>query len=187
MVLIGIDLSSKTGYAVLNDGKLMTYGLLTVELKNFNVNNNPNLQPEYPWNIIDAAIKQADQVIRVILDSGADHVALENTTKGRNRHTQRILEFLHYALLIKFRENGIKFTYLDPSQWRGELEIRLSIEDKKKHKDIKKGIIKRGKITKKHLSVRAANTMYGLKLLQKDNDIADAIGLATALYKINEK
>ena len=187
MILIGIDLSSKTGYAVLNDGKLTSYGLLTVELVNFNVNNDPNLQPEYPWNLMDAAWKQAEQVMKIIKDSGATKVVIEQTVKGRNRHTQRWLEWAHFTIMTKFREENIDFTYLDPGQWRKTLEIKLSDADKKKHKDIKKGIIKRGKITKKHLSVRSANSLYNLKLKLKDNDIADAICLATALNQINEK
>ena len=68
---------------------------------------------------------------------------------------------------------------MDPSQWRKILEMRLSKEQKENNKLVSKGV-KRGRITKKHLSVEMANARFNLKLKLKDNDIADACNLAVA-------
>jgi hypothetical protein len=38
MRILSLDLSTKTGYAVLEDGILTSYGLIQSELKDFNVN-----------------------------------------------------------------------------------------------------------------------------------------------------
>jgi hypothetical protein len=41
---------------------------------------------------------------------------------------------------------------------------------------------KRGKIGKKHLSVRYVNDIFGLDFKIKDNDIADSICLASSYF-----
>jgi hypothetical protein len=68
---------------------------------------------------------------------------------------------------------------MDPSQWRKILEMRLSKDQKENNKLVSKGV-KRGRVTKKHLSVNMTNTKFGLKLKLKDNDISDAILLGLA-------
>lgn len=182
MKILALDISSKTGWAIFDNNKLVEYGLIRVELINFNVNNDPNKQPEYPYNLLKAADEMAAHLGNLIDIHNPDEIVIENTVKGRNRHTQRLLEWLHKSMLEQLISHKRTFTYLDPSEWRGILEIRMSKEDKKNNALVNKGK-KRGKITKKHLSVRFANTTFGLKLKIKDNDMADAIALGLAFYE----
>lgn len=150
-------------------------GLLNTKIVNFNVQAEPNKVPEYPYNLVDAANDIAIKVSELAKDIGPDIIVIENTVKGRNRHTQRILEFIHFCVLTILRGKW-EIVYMDPSQWRKNIALRLSNDDKENNKEVSKGL-KRGKITKKHLSVRHVNDNYKLKLKLKDNDIADSICL----------
>jgi hypothetical protein len=69
--------------------------------------------------------------------------------------------------------------YMDPSEWRKIVDLKLSKADKDNNKAVKKKE-KRGKITRKHLSVRMVNEKFGKSLKIKDNDEADAILLGFA-------
>ena len=180
MRVLSLDLSTSTGWALFEDDKLIAHGRLEqIHVKDFNVNAHPNKSSAYPANIIDAAKKIAALVREQLDTHRPDHVVVENTVKGRNRHTQRILEFIHFTVLEELLSRRLPFTYLDPSEWRKILDIRLSADDKANNKDVKAGK-KRGKIGKKHLAVRAANERFGLALKQKDDDVADAILLGLA-------
>jgi hypothetical protein len=178
--VLGLDLSTSTGWALFEGDRLANHGRLEqVHVTDFNVNAHPNESPHYPLNIIEAAEKLAG-LVGVLLDAHLpDHVVIENTVKGRNRHTQRILEWIHFTVLQGLLGRQIPFSYLDPSQWRSVLEIRLTAEDKKNNKDVRAGK-KRGKVGKKHLAVREANERFGLSLKMKDDDVADAILLGLA-------
>jgi len=198
--VLAFDLSSKTGWALLEgepgkDPKLIKYGQIDVPIKNFNVNNDPNKQPEYPYNIIDAGIEVSKMVMEVIGLENPDLIIAENTVKGRNRHTQRYLEFLHFAFLMALRNTettkDVPFIYLDPSEWRKRLNVRLTKEDKKNNGKVykakktgktKKELGVKGKITVKHVSVRVINRIFGTKFIVKDNNISDAIGLGAAAF-----
>jgi hypothetical protein len=123
-------------------------------------------------------------------------VVEETNRSTKSRYSQKILEFLHNTLLVsldKYRQGALTppVFYLSTSEWRKILDQRLSKDDKINNKLVKaaadagiskpKGI--RGKIGKKHLSVRWVNETYGLELKMKDNDSADAISLGTAFLK----
>jgi Holliday junction resolvasome RuvABC endonuclease subunit len=142
------------------------------------VNDFPEKNSAYPYNIIDAANNMAILVADLCDRFKPDVVVIENTVRGRNRNTQRLLEFIHKSVL-DFLRDRFKIKYLDPSEWRKILEIRLSNDDKKNNRLVSAGK-KRGRITKKHLSVRMANQIFDLKLKIKDNDVADALCLAKA-------
>jgi len=198
-----LDLSSKTGWSIFDENELKDYGRLDCKIVDFNVNKEPNKSPHYPYNIMDASKDMVDKVMVILNTYKVGHVVVENTVKGRNRNTQRFLEWLHYATCEKFREKGIVFKYMDPSEWRAALNIRLSSDDKKNNKKVKKafdmGLSKKeakvkGKVGRKHLSVRYVNEYmkkigifnYGpLKL--KDNDIADSICLGLAYLSTKQK
>lgn len=182
MRILSLDISLKTGWALHQDASLLDCGLIRVEIRDFNVNDDPNKQGSYPYNILEAAKSVAERLIGLISEKNPDSIVVENTVKGRNRHTQRLLEWIHMAVVESIRLKGWSFHYLDPSEWRSALAMRLSKDDKKNNRLVGQGK-KRGRITKKHLSVRMANDLYGLKLKIKDNDIADAICLGRAFYE----
>ncbi len=184
MKVLALDISTKTGWSYFESAdSFPLYGTLHVKVEDFNVNDHPELSPKYPFNIVIAADEMARQILDLYIKFLPDIVIIENTVKGRNRHTQRILEFLHKAVLDRFKDMRMKLKYIDPSRWRSVLEIRLSNDDKINNKLVNQGK-KRGKITKKHLSVRAVNSLYNLKLKLKDNDIADSICLGRAFYEM---
>jgi Holliday junction resolvasome RuvABC endonuclease subunit len=179
MKILGLDLSTNTGYALITDGSLDRYGTITAKIDNFNVNNRPETAKEYPFNILNAANEMAAQVITVVLETQPDYIWIENTVRGKNRNTQRALEWIHKAVLEKLIEHNYssKFSYIDPSQWRKKVGLVLSKEDKKNNSDVTKKK-KRGRITRKHLAVNMVNELYNKEFKIKDNDICDAILVA---------
>lgn len=183
MKVLGLDLSTHTGWCLLEktDGtpNLLQYGELSSPINNFNVNDNPNKQKEYPYNILDAANRMGQYILSVVEENKPDKIIIENTVRGRNRHTQRALEFIHKSVLDKIRHREKDIIYMDPSEWRSILGMILSKEDKINNKEVSKGK-KRGKITKKHLSVRWVNLIYGTEFILKENDICDSVMLASA-------
>ncbi len=185
--ILALDLSTYTGWAVLDavSGNLLDYGNLVCTVEDFNVNGRPETSPLYPRNIKLAADDMGLQVYNLICSISPTVVIIENTVKGRNRHTQRILEWIHKSVFDAVGPE-YKIVYLDPSQWRKELELRMSKEDKDNNVQVKKGT-SRGKITPKHLSVRRVNDKFKLELKLKDNDIADAINLGDAAFSIFNK
>jgi Holliday junction resolvasome RuvABC endonuclease subunit len=180
VVVLSLDLSTKSGWALFENGKYKSSGALErVSVVDFNVNDFPNKSPSYPFNVLDAAEKVCDLVRALLSETNPDHIVVENTVKGQNRHTQRILEFCHYAVLTEIRKRETPLTYMDPSEWRSIVQLRLTSEDKKNNKEVSKGK-KRGRIGKKHLSVRFVKELFGIDLKLKNNDEADAILLAHA-------
>lgn len=199
MRVLALDASLKSGWAVYEDGKLTASGALTkVDVQDFNVNKDPQLSRFYPYNIVDAAEAVADAAFQLSYETGGkvswtnpghDVLVIENTNKGKNRHTQRILEFIHAALLKRFR-SVVPIVYMDSSEWRRIVGMKLTKEQqknnklvsdgKKKGKKAEVGGKKLGKIGKKHLSVWMVNEKFSKSLLLKDNDEADAILLGLA-------
>lgn len=184
--LLALDLSTSTGWASFEDGVLKDYGLLDkVFIQDFNVNAHPNNSPLYPGNIMEAARQVASLVAEKIEEVKPDGIVIENSTKGRNRHTQRLIEWVHFTVLELLASRNLPFSYLDPSQWRKILDIRMSNEDRKNNKEVNAGR-KRGKVNKKHLAIRYCNEKYSLNLLVKHDDIADAICLGEAFLKASQ-
>lgn len=179
MKILALDISSKTGYSVFQDGHLTDYGQVRVEIENFNVNDYPEKAPGYPFNLMSSSKRMSELIIELERTHDPDLVVIENTVRGKNRHTQRFLEFIHCHVLGSLRSRREQIKYLDPSEWRSVLSIRLSKDDKKNNSNVSRGL-KRGRIGKKHLSVRYANQKFGMALKLKDNDTADAICLGWA-------
>jgi Holliday junction resolvasome RuvABC endonuclease subunit len=179
MKVLALDASSKTGWATFTDGEYVDSGALEqVKIIDFNVNNDPNLSPHYPYNIIDAAEEVAQSILKLVDLNDPNIVVIENTVRGRSRDTQRWLEFMHSAILRILRHR-VPVKYMDPSAWRKIVEMRLSNDQKKNNRDVSAGK-KRGRIGKKHLSVNMVNEKYNLGLKLKNNDQADAILLGLA-------
>lgn len=180
MTILGLDLSTKTGYALLGDsGKLVTFGY---------VRSKENSQPySKDYTYLDNAQQIADGIYKVILGMATppDAIYIEQTNAGSFRSSQKQLEFIHFAVLKSLYHMRAKVHYVDTSMWRSFLGIRLN-KDQKKHNKLagekkrsgkvnKKG---EGKITTKHLAVNWANSTFGLELKLCENDIADACAVA---------
>lgn len=160
----------------------------------------------YPWAYYYLTLDQASRLVTLVEDKKPAVIAIEETNKGRARYTQKVLEFLHALFLNELAEVGKgvdpatmwRVVYINSSDWRSNLGQVLSKEDKKsnaklskakrdanKHGETldKKALGVRGRIGKKHLSVRWVNEHYNLNLKMKDNDEADAICVGTAYYR----
>lgn len=132
----------------------------------------------------DLALAVARHVGQLITDHNPDLIAIEQTNQGRSRTTQKELEFIHFAVLAEARRLGVqyKITYIDSSGWRSLCEQKMT-KAQKDHNKAVKAKTARGKIKGKHLAVAWANQKFGLKLLMKDEDAADAIGVAYGAWK----
>ena len=166
---MGLDISTKTGYAVLEDGVLTKYGLLKAEDSD-----------EYTLNDLNYLVRaelMANKIAFLILAENPDFIYVEQTNQGRFK-SQKLLEFIHCLFLKFVVHKSITTTtfYVDTSKWRSTLQIRLT-KDQKKHNKLVKGKLARGKITPKHLVVTWANETYSQTFKKKDHDICDAIAL----------
>jgi len=197
MRVLSLDASTKSGWALFVDGKLTDSGALTpVKIEDFNVNKDPQLSPHYPYNIFDGARQVSVLVHELLMKcSPVDVVVVENTNKGKNRHTQRFLEFMHFCILGMLRSVKQPMVYMDTSEWRQIMGLAATKEDKKSNAKLskakrvalaagvkldKKTLGIKGKINVKHRAVRMVNEQYGKKLKMKDNDEADAILMGEA-------
>ena len=122
-------------------------------------------------------------------------IVIENTVAGRNRDSQRQLEFIHYALLDlinkSLAESRPEVYYVSPGIWRNKLQIKLTAEDKQDNKILRRGtkeqkrLLKdkknlRGIISKKHLAIRYVHNKYNINIKVKQDDVAVAICLGDA-------
>jgi Holliday junction resolvasome RuvABC endonuclease subunit len=174
--ILSLDLSTKSGWAVFVDGVLEKSGELEkVDVVNFNVNDKPWTQPEYPWNVMQAARLISEDIEKLILQEKPTFIVIENSVKGKNSQTQRLIEWFHFTVLTVIKLQFLRMAYMMPSEWRSAVNLRLSKDEKKNNRDVSAGK-KRGKITRKHLSVNMVNQLYpNLELILKNNDQADAI------------
>jgi Holliday junction resolvasome RuvABC endonuclease subunit len=178
---LALDLSTKSGWSVFEDGIRISSGVLDkVFVKDFNVNDEPGKSPLFPYNVIDAADTVCRMVMNLIGEHQPDALVIEQTTMGRNRFTQKLLEWIHFAFLKQIG-GKMPLHFIDVSEWRKLVEMRLSVEEKRNNRDVSQGK-KRGKVTKKHLAVNMVNAKYGLGLKIKDNDQADAILMNLAFH-----
>lgn len=196
--ILTLDLSTNTGYAVLSDasGTLHPthWGVLHVE---------PNTL-KYPLNYIERAEGVAKRVYDVLIRMSKrdqvddlEAIVIEETNGSKSRYTQKMLEFIHMAVIKKLWTYGLesKIVYVNTSDWRKTIGVQLTAEDKKQNAKLskaksaakkagakldKKKLGIRGKITKKHIAIRAVNEAFNLDFKPKDNDMAEAICIGLA-------
>jgi Holliday junction resolvasome RuvABC endonuclease subunit len=191
MKLLALDLSTKTGWSLFDEGKLLLYGKVKLE--------DPILAyGPYPWCYTKAANEMATLVWEIVSKSEPNVVVIEETNLGKNRYAQKALEFIHCSVLRILSTTDYKLVYLSSSSWRKALELSLTKEDKKNNAKLskakasasatgtkldKKTLGIRGRINKKHIALRYVNKHFNLKLKVKDNDTADAICLGEAYLR----
>lgn len=200
VTVLALDVSTKAGYAVLRAGddgsvEIPEYGLVKLP--------NPTREyGEYPWSYLHASQDMARRLIALVDKVRPDHIVVEETNLGKQRYTQKLLEYLHSALLTgmqSYRQShndlAPDVTYMSSSSWRKALGLRLSNDDKKNNRrlsaakkvaEMTGGVVDKaalgvkGKVGWKHVSVRFINEKFGMSFKQKDNDITDAICLGLA-------
>jgi Holliday junction resolvasome RuvABC endonuclease subunit len=158
----------------------------------------------YPQAYVEVAYDMARKFLALVDQHRPDVIVIEETNLGKNRYSQKMLEFLHCAFAERFLNRETKpvpdpkIVYLSSSSWRHALGLQMSKEDKRNNAKLSKakrnaalygtkldkaalGI--RGRVNKKHVAIRFVNSTYGLALLVKDDDIADAICLGLAYFQ----
>lgn len=175
--VLGLDISSKTGWSFFCDNQLIDYGLITT----------PSItNPLQDLKYYAIAEHQAESIGSLILDHNPDYIIIEQTNQGRSRDVQKGLEFIHCLVLQMCQWIGAheKVHYIDTSHWRSALGIKLSSEQRVHNKLVKQGKA-RGKITPKHLCVDYINKRFSKNFILKDNDITDGIALGLMAEHFN--
>lgn len=210
MRVIGLDISTKTGWSFFDNGQLVSFGLIEKTKQAFSDYG------EYPMNFILVSEDIVDKIMDKVIEIKPDIIVIEEINKtGRfgSRFSQKILDITHGLLIQSLMAEDIanRVRYINTSDWRKHLGLSV-IESKKKakpflkelemlkkqfsgcskteKKEIKQKIdsIKKdlkskcihGKIDKKSISVAHCNLKYGLNFKKGDDDLADAICQAEA-------
>lgn len=187
MYILGLDISSNTGWALFENENLICCGLLA----------NPTKTYEFPWGFYSWSKNTASAIADLVFKyAHVDKIVIERTNLGRNREFQTYLEWIHGFFLLNIDKINLneKICYVDTSQWRKKINLKLSTDQRKQNKFInvqhKNGVQnvlqngKRiGKVTSKHLSVNYVNDNYSMNFKLKHNDIADAICIALSQIK----
>ncbi len=200
MRVLALDLSTSTGWALLEgklnsplQAKLIEYG--TVKL----AYPIAKYGAAYPWTFVHAARALGRMVLAVVEKTKYDYIVIEETNLGKQRYSQKALEFIHFCVLSELQGLGEmgKVQYVSSSEWRKTLNLALTAEDKRLNRKLsqaksrakaankkldKKALGIRGKFTKKHMALRFINSVFNLGLKVKDDDVADAICLGMSVF-----
>ena len=205
MKFLSLDLSTKTGYAVFESDTLIEYGLVKSGKKSHykaDVKSFKDLDEDYPLGFIQTAKEIASLCKEIYHQHNCELAVIEHTEAGKARLSQRLLEWINYAVAYEFLENQIPLQYLFVSDWRNAVKCYLKYWPKHKiwNTKIKKlkavaTPTKSGakiakidgkivtKVDQKKLSIILANDAYGLTL--KDDNVADAINLGRAAFALS--
>lgn len=203
MQVLSLDISSSTGWASFDTDvgpSSLRYGCIVL----------PKRARDYavhPWGYYDAALQLAKLLLEKVGETfhNPDEegvLLVEETNGARARFTQKFLEYCHFAFLHAFFEKyegcRLKVVYINTSEWRKVTSTCLSKEDKNRNARLsrlkrkarevgqtlsyqdKQRIGIAGKTTIKHVAIRRVRELYGIELLAKDDDCADAILLLRA-------
>lgn len=191
MLILSLDISTKTGWSLVSksssidaEPSIEKYGRIESE------KSVDELGP-YPFSYIYLADCLSRDICNLIINYMPDFIVIEETNKGKNRYSQKMLEFIHCKLLDRLIDTKFSFStvYVNTSDWRKALGIYLTKDDKKNNSKVnkakrqgksKKELGLKGKVTRKHIAVRYINDRFGLTFKQKDNDVAEAICIGLA-------
>ena len=181
-----MDVSSHTGYSILEDENLISYGKLEIPCGE---------DDSWPLGIHAWAKRTAKTVFELIEKTECDFIVIERSNSSSWRNSQNYLDFSHCFLIDICLEKGYfsKVRYIDSTKWRKICEIKLTKEQSKHNKlarqankagtTYKVNGKRKGITSKKHLAVNMVNEKYGLKLKVKQNDEAESILLGLAYVK----
>jgi len=186
--ILALDISSKTGWASMVSGPdgilLEAYGTIPQIHMPFGI---------YPISFVDWAYQCFEKIEELIDRFAPDVLVIEETVAGsKGVYSQKILEFIHFLLAKFIKESSIKTKYFLTGEWRSQVGCKMTKEESKHNKAVKKykeenstRVAKNesgkriGKLTKKHINIRRANEVFGqfLKepLRKKDEDTADSL------------
>lgn len=174
----------------MEDQTLTTYGTIKPSTKGIAALTYPKQQLT---KMIDLSFK-----IRTLIENyKPTHIVIEEITGSRQRLGQKVLDGLHWVLLMHIQEFIDIITYYDvggSQGWRPALGLKLSDSDKLANKEAKKlnptlgrGVSKLPIYGWKDLSCRYANSRFGLALdpqqNDSDGDIGDSVSMGDSFMK----
>jgi Holliday junction resolvasome RuvABC endonuclease subunit len=195
--VLSLDVSSKTGFSVLNisaNGECMleTYGKIDKV-------HCPE-DESYPGSYVTWAYLIFGKIEELIERYQPDVLVIEQTCAGsKNAMSQKILEFSHFLLCKYVQETGIKNFWFLTGEWRKEVGSYMNKSEKELNKYIKDYKKKTGKklardknnkvvgqVTKKKVTIRLVNDIFKDQLETllgpSEDDIADAIALSYCYF-----
>jgi Holliday junction resolvasome RuvABC endonuclease subunit len=128
MKILSLDLSTKTGWALFENGKLNCYGQIKSDYK------LTEEYPYYPRNYLQMSQFMASEIEKKVSSSNPDMIVIEETNKGKNRYSQKQLEFIHNQVIEALFKYDIH--YMDTSEWRSILGISLDKDQRKDNREI---------------------------------------------------
>lgn len=190
--VLALDLSTKSGWAYFEDGKLIKYGTVFSERKASDFG-------DYPYSYI----LFADHVYEMLLDElgkitfhteNKNEIVIEETTSSKNNYSQKILEYIHYKVVGHFYllKRDLPIKYVRTGVWRRTVGATQTKEERNYNAKIarqKRSTGKRlakidgkvvRKLNRKDSALRVFKKEFGIELTYKDNDACDAalLGLA---------
>lgn len=188
-ILLSLDLSTTcTGWSVFNieEHKLITYGTLKPSTKGIS-------KMIYPKQQLTKMIDLSFQVRSLIENYKPNFIVIEEIAGSKQRLGQKVLDGLHWIVLMHIQEYIDIITYYDVTGsegWRTHLGLKLTEEDKLRNKEAKKMNPDLAPASRlpiydaKDLACRYANQKFGLALdpqsNQYDNDVGDSVSMGSA-------
>lgn len=197
-VVLALDVSSKTGWALFHDEKPMRWGTVFPDksVKDFG---------HYPFNFVAHSEYLADRLLNDLMPTLGDAglflgqditVVIEETNASRQNYSQKMLEYLHFCIVKGLQKRNVrKVYYVRTGEWRGKTESKMSKEEKALNAKI--GRIKKktgkklakidgkvvGKKGRKHVALRRVEEIFGIEMQRKDEDAADALLLGLGFIR----
>lgn len=191
-ILLSLDLSTTcTGWSVfdIDQAKLLDYGTLKPSTKGLS-------KMVYPKQQLTKMIDLSFKIIGLIENYKPTHIVIEEIAGSKQRIGQKVLDGLHWILLMHIQQYIDIVTYYDVTGfdgWRTHLNLRLTDADKlanKEAKKLNKDLDPASRLPvydAKDLACRYVNMTHGLSLdpqtNQYDADIGDSVAMGTAFIK----
>lgn len=110
MKILGLDTSTtSTGYAVLDENKLISYGTIKTPKKS---------------DLLDKIIYIEENIKQIIKAKEVEFIVIEDLAVTRSASTTKALAGLLYHLLIEFRKKDMLVVQVRPSEWRKVCKIK---------------------------------------------------------------
>lgn len=123
MKILGLDTSTtSTGYAVLDEKNLISYGTIKTPRKS---------------DLLDKIIYIEEHVKQIIKAKEVEFIVIEDLAVTRSATTTKALAGLLYYLLIEFRKRDMLVVQVRPSEWRKVCKIKGKCRQELKENAIK--------------------------------------------------
>lgn len=110
MRILGLDTSTtSTGYAVLDNNKLISYGTIKTPTK---------------ADLLDKIIYIEEHIKQIIKAKEVEFIVIEDLAVTRSASTTKALSGLLYDLLVEFRKKELLVVQVRPSEWRSKCSIK---------------------------------------------------------------